>query len=49
VTLTLADGTVKTYTNEWIFDIPELLEYWWDYNNANLKLLQVRFYEDVVQ
>lgn len=49
VTLTLADGTVKTYTNEWIFGVPELLEYWWDYNNTGLKLLQVRFYEDIVQ
>lgn len=49
VTLTLADGTIKTYTNQWIFDVPELLAYWWDYNNTNCKLLQVRFYEDIVQ
>jgi hypothetical protein len=27
---------------------PELLEYWWNYNNTNLKLLQVRFYEAIV-
>ena len=33
-----------TYTDTWVFDIPELLEYYWDYDNANLKLLQVRFY-----
>jgi hypothetical protein len=33
------------YNHSWIFDIPYLLEYWWDYVNNNLKLLQVRFYE----
>lgn len=40
------DGDViATYTNEWVFGIDELLEYWWDYTNTGLKLLQVRFYE----
>jgi hypothetical protein len=33
-----------TYTNEWVFDIEELLQYYWEYYNSNLKLLQVRFY-----
>ena len=33
-----------TYTNEWVFDIAELLQYYWEYYNTNLKLLQVRFY-----
>jgi hypothetical protein len=33
-----------TYTNEWVFDIAELLEYYWEYYNSELKLLQVRFY-----
>jgi hypothetical protein len=33
-----------TYTNEWVFDIAELLEYYWEYYNTDLKLLQVRFY-----
>ncbi len=33
-----------TYTDTWVFDIPELLSYYWDYDNAGLKLLQVRFY-----
>ena len=33
------------YTDYWVFDIPELLEYYWEYNNDSLKLLQVRFYE----
>jgi hypothetical protein len=34
-----------SYQREWVFDIPELLEYYWDYDNKGLKLLQVRFYE----
>jgi hypothetical protein len=33
-----------TYSNEWVFDIAELLAYYWEYYNTNLKLLQVRFY-----
>ena len=33
------------YTDFWVFDIEEYLEYYWIYNNDNLKLLQVRFYE----
>jgi hypothetical protein len=32
------------YKNYWVFDIEELIEYYWDYNNEGLKLLQVRFY-----
>ena len=31
---------------EWIFDIGEFEEYYWDYNNKGLKLCQVRFYEN---
>ncbi len=34
-----------TYTDTWVFDVPELLEYYWNYTNDGLKLLQVRFYE----
>ncbi len=33
------------YEDYWVFDIDELLEYYWDYDNDGLKLLQVRFYE----
>ena len=33
------------YTDYWVFDIDELIEYYWDYDNHGLKLLQVRFYE----
>lgn len=32
------------YNDYWVFDIEELLSYWWEYNNQGLKLLQVRFY-----
>lgn len=32
------------YEDFWVFDIEELLEYYWDYDNQGLKLLQVRFY-----
>ncbi|MFC1714886.1 hypothetical protein ACFL6S_14555 [Candidatus Poribacteria bacterium] len=39
-------GELITYTDEWIFDIPELEEYYWKYNNNGVKTLQVRFYED---
>jgi hypothetical protein len=34
-----------TYTNEWVFDIPELIDYWWEYDNGGVKLTQVRFYK----
>jgi hypothetical protein len=33
-----------TYTNEWVFDIEELLQYYWEYYNVDVKLVQVRFY-----
>jgi len=39
------DGVGDTvYNNQWIFNIPELLDYWWDYNNHGCKLTQIRFY-----
>jgi hypothetical protein len=34
-----------TYHNEWVFDIEELLQYYWEYYNVDVKLLQVRFYQ----
>ena len=33
------------FSNLWIFNIPQLVDYWWDYDNNGLKLMQVRFYE----
>jgi hypothetical protein len=32
------------YKDFWVFDIDELIEYYWDYDNDGLRLLQVRFY-----
>jgi hypothetical protein len=32
------------FRNMWIFNIPYLFSYMWDYENNNLKLMQVRFY-----
>jgi hypothetical protein len=34
-----------SYNDYWVFDIAELFDYWWDYDNNGLKNLQVRFYE----
>jgi hypothetical protein len=43
------DGTCNTgdlqFSNLWIFNIPQLVSYFWDYDNNGLKLMQVRFYE----
>ena len=45
VTVTVTSGGITTtYTDFWVFDIPELLEYYWDYLNSKCKLVQVRFY-----
>ena len=32
------------FSNLWIFNIEQLGEYYWDYNNQGLKLMQTRFY-----
>ena len=41
-------GTCNTgdlqFTNAWIFNIDQLLSYWWNYDNTGLKNMQVRFY-----
>jgi len=34
-----------TFTNVWVFNVPTLMTYLWDYGNEGLKLMQVRFYE----
>ena len=33
------------FSGVWIFNIPQLLEYFWDYDNNGLKLMQLRFYQ----
>jgi len=46
--LTYNPGDIDEYTvcftNEWVFDIPDFEEYWWDVTNAGLKRLEIRFY-----
>lgn len=33
------------FNNVWIFNIAQLLDYFWQYDNNGLKVMQVRFYE----
>jgi hypothetical protein len=33
------------FTNVWIFNLDQLLEYFWDFDNNGLRLMQTRFYE----
>lgn len=40
----ICDAGDLAFTNLWIFNIPQLTSYFWDYTNTNLKLMQVRFY-----
>jgi hypothetical protein len=42
--LTCDTGDLE-FDNVWIFNIPQLLEYFWDYDNDGLRLMQTRFYE----
>jgi hypothetical protein len=32
------------YTDTWVFDIEELYNYFWEYDNVGLRLMQIRFY-----
>jgi hypothetical protein len=41
----LCDTGDLQFENVWIFNIPQLVEYFWDYDNNGLKLMQVRFYQ----
>jgi hypothetical protein len=40
----VCDAGDLEFKNIWIFNIEELTEYMWDYDNNDLKLMQVRFY-----
>lgn len=46
-----ADGVCNTgdleFRNLWIFNIPQLDSYMWNYDNNGLKNMQIRFYETV--
>lgn len=41
----ICDSGDLEFRNLWIFNIPFLETYMWDYDNNGLKLMQVRFYE----
>jgi hypothetical protein len=41
----ICDSGDLEFRNIWIFNIEELVDYMWDYDNNGLKLMQVRFYE----
>jgi hypothetical protein len=38
-------GETVTYNNEWVFDIPELIDYWWNYDSNGARITKVRFYK----
>ena len=44
-------GTCNTgdlqFSNVWIFNVPSLLSYFWNYDNNGLRLMQLRFYSSV--
>ncbi len=41
----ICDSGDLEFSNLWIFDIEQLLEYLWDYDNNGLQRMQVRFHE----
>jgi hypothetical protein len=41
----ICDAGDLQFTNVWIFNVPQLLEYFWDFDNNGLRLMQTRFYE----
>jgi hypothetical protein len=42
--LTCDTGDLQ-FQNVWIFNVPQLQEYFWDFDNNGLRLMQTRFYE----
>jgi hypothetical protein len=40
----VCDSGDLQFSNVWIFNIDQLLSYWWDYDNTGLRNMQVRFY-----
>jgi hypothetical protein len=41
----VCDAGDQFFNNEWVFNVDQLLSYWWDYQNTGLKLMQIRFYD----
>ncbi|MFC1956787.1 hypothetical protein ACFLVY_00620 [Chloroflexota bacterium] len=39
------DGSTQSFSNVWVFNIPDLLQYLWGYDAKGLRHMQVRFYE----
>jgi hypothetical protein len=44
VDLACDSGDIQ-FNNVWIFNVPNLVDYFWDYDANGLKLMQVRFCE----
>lgn len=44
-TIAYGDGSTQAFNNVWVFNIPDLLQYLWDYDAKGLRHMQVRFYE----
>jgi len=40
----VCDAGDVVFSNVWIFNLSQLAEYFWDYDNNGLKVMQVRFY-----
>jgi hypothetical protein len=39
------DSGDTTFTNVWVFNLPNLEDYYWNYDNSGLQHMQVRFYQ----
>jgi len=44
-TIGICDSGDTQFNNVWIFNIPQLLDYFWQYDNNGLRHMQVRFYQ----
>jgi hypothetical protein len=40
----VCDSGDVQFSNVWIFNLPQLLSYWWNYTDTGLRNMQVRFY-----
>jgi len=44
-TIGVQDPCDISFTNVWVFNVPTLLSYFWDYDANGMKHMQIRFYE----
>lgn len=42
---TMCDAGDLQFKDVWIFNVPQLTDYFWDFDNNGLRLMQTRFYE----